>query len=81
MADRVLVAYGSKFGATAEIVAAIGIALRSTGLEVDVEPPSDVRSLDAYRAMARKTPPELRDRRERRAIDAWAGGIAAALTG
>ena len=81
MAGRVLVAYCSEFGATAEVVAAIGKSLGSAGLEVDVELASDVRSLDAYRAMARKTPPELRERRERRAIDAWTRGIAAALTG
>jgi hypothetical protein len=81
MADRVLVACGSKFGATAEIVAAIGKALRSVGLGVDVEPASDVCSLEASRAMARETPPELRDRRATGAIDAWARGIAAVLTG
>ena len=35
--DRVLVAYGSKYGATAEIADAIGVALRANGLQVDVE--------------------------------------------
>jgi hypothetical protein len=48
---------------------------------VDVEPASDVCSLDASRAMARETPPELRDRRATGAIDAGARGIAAVLTG
>jgi hypothetical protein len=82
MAGRVFVAYGSKFGATAEIAAAIGKALRSAGLEVDVEPPSDVRSLDAYRAGhgeddAARAPGPARKARDRR----LGPRIAAALTG
>jgi menaquinone-dependent protoporphyrinogen oxidase len=174
MADRVLVAYGSKFGSTAEIAEAVGNALRAAGLDVDVQAARAVRSLDPYRAvvvgsavymgrwrrdalrllrrrrkelaqrdvwifssgpvgedkpsatpaeekrqdrwtrpprvqqlaseigaheyevfggrvsedaggfmrksMARKTPPELRDRRDWAAIDTWARGIAAAVT-
>jgi menaquinone-dependent protoporphyrinogen oxidase len=35
--DRVLVAYGTRHGATAEIAEAIGKTLRTAGLEVDVE--------------------------------------------
>jgi hypothetical protein len=58
-----------------------GRVLVAYGSKFDREPASDVRSLDAYLAMARKTAPELRDRGERRAIDAWSRGIAAALTG
>jgi menaquinone-dependent protoporphyrinogen oxidase len=175
MADRVLVAYGSKYGSTAEIAEAIGKGLRSAGLDADVVPAGDVRSLDPYRAvvlgsavymgrwrrdalrllrrrrkeltqrdvwlfssgpvgeekpsatpaekekqerwtrpknvqrlateigardhvvfggrvsddtggfmrrsMAKKTPPELRDRRDWSAIDAWAKGVASAVTG
>jgi len=49
--DRVLVAYSSKYGATAEIAQAIGTALRVAGLEVDVERARHVRSLDSYRAV------------------------------
>lgn len=48
--DRVLVAYGSKYGATAEIADAIGTALRANGLQVDVERARSVRSLEVYRA-------------------------------
>jgi len=47
----VLVAYSSKHGATAEIAEAIGIALSSAGLEVDVERAHRVRSLEPYRAV------------------------------
>jgi menaquinone-dependent protoporphyrinogen oxidase len=50
-ADRVLVAYGTKHGATAEIAQAIAKTLQAAGLEVDVEPARRVRSLDAYRAV------------------------------
>jgi menaquinone-dependent protoporphyrinogen oxidase len=49
--DRVLVAYGTKYGATAEIADAIGTALRAAGLDVDVLPARRVRSLERYRAV------------------------------
>lgn len=175
MADRVLVAYGSEYGSTAEIAEAIGKSLRAAGVDVDVKAARDVGSLDSYRAvvlgsavymgrwrrdalrllrrrrnelaqrevwlfssgpvgeekppaddaekekeerwtkpkrvqrlaaeigahdhavfggrvsddaggfmrksMAKKTPPELRDRRDWDAIDAWAKGVATAVTG
>lgn len=48
--DRVLVAYGSKFGATAEIAEAIGTALRAHGLEAEVRRARAVRSLEGYQA-------------------------------
>lgn len=51
MADRVLVAYGTKFGATAEIAEAIGAALRTSGFDVDVQRARDVRSVGQYRAV------------------------------
>jgi menaquinone-dependent protoporphyrinogen oxidase len=50
-AERVLVAYGTKHGATAEIAAAIGDALRVAGFEVDVRRARTVRSPAAYRAV------------------------------
>jgi len=49
--DRVLVAYSSKHGATAEIAEAIGRTLGAAGLEVDVRQARRVRSLDPYRAV------------------------------
>ena len=51
MNERVLVAYGSKFGSTAEIAQAIGTTLRMAGLEVDVKRAREVRSLEPYRAV------------------------------
>lgn len=51
MTGRVLVAYGSKFGSTAEIAQAIGATLRGAGLEVDLQRARDVRSLEPYRAV------------------------------
>jgi menaquinone-dependent protoporphyrinogen oxidase len=49
--DRVLVAYGTKHGATAEIAEAIGKALSAAGLEVDTLRARRVRSLEPYRAV------------------------------
>jgi menaquinone-dependent protoporphyrinogen oxidase len=48
---RILVAYGTKYGATAEIAEAIGKALRAAGLEVDVRKAGKVRSAEPYRAV------------------------------
>jgi menaquinone-dependent protoporphyrinogen oxidase len=49
--DRVLVAYGSKHHATAEIAEAIAAELRSAGLDVDVRSAGGVGSLTEYRAV------------------------------
>jgi menaquinone-dependent protoporphyrinogen oxidase len=49
--DEVLVAYGTKRGATAEIAEAVGKTLRRAGLTVDVQPARRVRSLERYRAV------------------------------
>ncbi|NPV09152.1 MAG: hypothetical protein HPY83_14480 [Anaerolineae bacterium] len=51
MDDRVLVAYGSKYGATAEIAQRIGETLRQAGLEADVLPADKVRDLGSYAAV------------------------------
>jgi menaquinone-dependent protoporphyrinogen oxidase len=79
--DRVLVAYGTKHGATAEIAEAIGKALRAASLEVDVLRARRVRSLEPYRAVvlgsavyaARWRPDALRllRRAELRDRDVW----------
>ncbi|HEX6418568.1 MAG TPA: flavodoxin domain-containing protein [Acidimicrobiales bacterium] len=77
MTDRVLVAYGTKYGSTAEIADAIAARLRDAGLDVDLRRGREVRSLDPYRAvvlgsavyMARWRPEALRVlRRQRRAL-------------
>jgi menaquinone-dependent protoporphyrinogen oxidase len=49
--DRVLVAYGTKHGATAEIAEVISKTLRAAGFEVDVLQARRVRSLVPYRAV------------------------------
>ena len=45
---RVLVAYGSKFGSTAEIAEAIASELRDRGLDVDCLAVHDATSVDGY---------------------------------
>lgn len=49
--EKVLVAYASKYGATAGIADRIGQVLRQAGLPVDVLPARDVRDLAPYRAV------------------------------
>lgn len=49
--DRVLVAYGTKYGSTAEIAERIGATLRAAGLAVDVRAAREVKTLDPYRAV------------------------------
>ena len=48
MDDKTLVAYGTKYGATAEIAEKIGDVLRHSGLTVDVMPVSRVGDLAPY---------------------------------
>jgi len=49
--DEVLVAYGTKHGATAEIADAVAKTLRDAGLAVDLQKAGRVRSLERYRAV------------------------------
>lgn len=51
MEARVLVAYASKYGATAEIAEKIGATLRQGGLNVEVLPVERVGDLSPYRAV------------------------------
>lgn len=51
MDNKVLVAYATKYGATAEIAEKIGEVLRQAGLDVDVLPAKNVGDLDAYDAV------------------------------
>ena len=79
--ERVLVAYGSKHGATAEIAEALGMALRVAGLEVDVQRARRVRSPASYRAVVlgsalyvgrwRREAMRLLRRAELRECDVW----------
>jgi menaquinone-dependent protoporphyrinogen oxidase len=50
-APRILVAYASKHGSTAEIADAVAGALRDAGAEVDCWPARDVQRLDGYDAV------------------------------
>jgi menaquinone-dependent protoporphyrinogen oxidase len=45
---KVLVAFGSKYGSTGEIAAAVADVLRRLGLDVDLRPARDVRDVDRY---------------------------------
>ena len=48
---KVLVAYASKYGATAEIAEKIGQVLRQSGLQVDVSPVKSANDLKSYDAV------------------------------
>ncbi|MDN7013415.1 flavodoxin [Methanoculleus sp. FWC-SCC3] len=50
MADRILVAYATRYGSTAEVAEAIGDELRKVGAEVDVRPVDEIQDLSPYRA-------------------------------
>lgn len=51
MTDKVLVAFATKYGATAEIAKAIGAAMQQVGLEVDVQEADQVGDLSLYGAV------------------------------
>jgi len=51
MEKQVLVTYGTKYGATAEIAERIGQVLREAGLDADVQPAARVGDLDPYSAV------------------------------
>ena len=51
MEKQVLVAYGTKYGATAEIAERIGQVLREAGLDADVQPADRVGDLAPYGAV------------------------------
>lgn len=51
MENKVLVAYTSKYGATAEIAVRIGEKLRQAGLQVDVLPVKSVSDVTGYNAV------------------------------
>jgi len=51
MGNKVLVAYASKYGATAEIAEKIGQVINQAGLQVDVLPVKSVKDLKPYNAV------------------------------
>ena len=50
-AKSILLAYASRFGSTQEVAEAIAATLRKAGLEVDLQPMQEVKSLDCYDAV------------------------------
>lgn len=56
MSGAVLVAYATRSGSTQEVAAAIVEALRATGLEVELRPAREVRTLEGYRAVVLGAP-------------------------
>lgn len=48
---KVLVAYATKYGSTAEIAQAVGATIKAEGLAVDVRPARDLSSLEGYDAV------------------------------
>ena len=51
MSDKILVAYATKAGSTAEVAEAVGEELRNMGAEVDVRLAKDVKALKPYSAV------------------------------
>jgi menaquinone-dependent protoporphyrinogen oxidase len=51
MSPKVLVAYGTKYGSTAEIAERIGQVLQAAGLSVDVKPAGEAGDLAPYAAV------------------------------
>ena len=51
MSSSVLVGYATRYGSTEEVAEAVGKTLRECGLEVEVRPVREVRTLDGYDAV------------------------------
>lgn len=51
MAPRILIAYGSKSGSTAEVAQAVANAMQEGGAQVDVQPVESVKHIEGYDAV------------------------------
>ena len=49
--QSILLAYASRFGSTQEVAETIAASLRQAGLNVDIQPMQEVKSLDRYDAV------------------------------
>jgi len=56
MSDPVLVAYATKYGSTQEIAEAVTATLRESGLEADIQPMREVRTIAGYSAVVMGAP-------------------------
>jgi len=56
MTASILVAYATRYGSTQEVAEAVAATLREQGLEVDIQPMRDVRTLNGYSAVVLGAP-------------------------
>lgn len=56
MKAPVLVSYATRYGSTQEVAEAIAATLRECGLEVDLQPMQEVRTLESHRAVVLGAP-------------------------
>jgi menaquinone-dependent protoporphyrinogen oxidase len=56
MSASVLVTYATRYGSTQEVAEEVAAMLREHGLEVDIQPVQNVRSLGGYRAVVLGAP-------------------------
>jgi menaquinone-dependent protoporphyrinogen oxidase len=56
MSDAILVTYATRYGSTQEVAEQVAATLRQGGLQVDILPARQVRSLDNYRAVVLGAP-------------------------
>jgi len=56
MSDSILVAYATRYGSTQEVAEAVAATMRDSGLEVDLQPMRQVRTLEGYRAVVLGAP-------------------------
>ncbi len=76
---KVLVAYSTKDGSTAEVAEAIGKALGERGLEAEVRPVGQVAGLEGYGAVVLGSP--INGMRWQQPAESFVGAHAAALRG
>ncbi len=56
MSSCVLVGYATRYGSTQEVAEAVAATLRESGLEVDIQPMRQVRTLEGYHGIVLGAP-------------------------